>query len=410
MTAESPEHTTELSADDDGRIPMYGPEFTRDPVRVYDLAREHGELAPVELAPGVPATLVVGYDAALEIMRDPGRFPRGSAVWEEEVGPDCPVLPILMARPNALATNGPVHARFRSAIVDSLSRVHPAELRRYVETSADALIDEFAGDGKADLIDQYTRPLPLLVLSDMLGCPRDLADRYERGMAGIIEGADPEASLAMLSEAVQELVALRKADPGRDVTSWMIRHPAALDDDETANQIGMLFASGTEPLNSLVANGLRLLLSDDRFFGGLSGGTLPVQDALDEVLWTDPPISNCGPTFPRRDTEFRGHRLPAHQPVIIGYTAANTDPSRASGDRTGNRAHLAFGGGPHTCPAKGHSRLIAAVAIERLLDRVPEMELAVPVEELEWRPGPFHRALTALPVRFPPIPDPGRRR
>ncbi|RFS84974.1 cytochrome P450 [Actinomadura spongiicola] len=386
------------------RTPLYGPEFTDTPERVYERLRAHGDLAPVELAPGVPATLVLGYDAALEILRDPDRFPRCSEVWEAEVGPDCPVLPMLAARPNALFTNGPVHARFRSAIVDSLARVHPAALRQYVEEAADGLLDAFAGDGEADLIAQYTRPLPLLVFGELFGCPRDIADRLERGMTGMIEGVDPGASLAMLIEAATELVASKREKAGADVPSWMLRHPAGLDEEEVMNQVGLLLASGTEPANSLIANGVRLLLSDDRFFGDLSGGSLPVEDALDEILWTDPPISNYGPTFPRQDVNFHGYRLPAHQPVIISYTAANTDPSRSTENRTGNRAHLAFAGGPHTCPAKNHARLIASVAIEKLLDRLPDMELAVPVDELEWRPGAFHRALATLPVRFPPAP------
>ncbi|TMQ91391.1 cytochrome P450 [Actinomadura soli] len=402
------------------RFPLYGPEFTRTPDRVYDRMRAHGDLVPVELVPGVPATLVLGYDAALEILRDPDRFPRCSEVWEEEVGPECPVLPMLQARPNALFTNGAVHARFRSVIVDSLTRVHPAALRRYAEDAADGLIDAFAGDGKADLIAQYTRPIPLLVFRELFGCPREIAERLEKGMTGMLEGVgDPAQSLAMLEQAARDLVTLKRAKPGADVASWMLRHPTGLDDEEVTNQVGLLLASGTEPENSLIANGIRLLLSDDRFGGDLSGGSLPVEDALDEILWTDPPISNYGPTFPRQDVNFHGYRLPAHQPVIISYTAANTDPSRSGGrggsfphnetsrssaNRKGNRAHLAFAGGPHTCPAKNHARLIASVAIEKLLDRLPEVELAVAPEDLEWRPGAFHRALTALPVIFPPAP------
>ncbi|MFI0373161.1 cytochrome P450 [Actinomadura sp. 1N219] len=387
------------------RFPLYGPEFTRTPDRVYDRMRAHGDLVPVELVPGVPATLVLGYDAALEILRDPDRFPRCSEVWEEEVGPDCPVLPMLQARPNALFTNGTVHARFRSVIVDSLGRVHPAALRRYAENAADGLIDAFAGDGEADLIEQYTRPIPLLVFTELFGCPQEIAGRLEKGMTGMLEGVDdPAESLATLVQAGRDLVALKRAKPGADIASWMLRHPAGLDDEEVMNQVGLLLASGTEPENSLIANGIRLLLSDDRFGGDLSGGSLPVEDALDETLWTDPPISNYGPTFPRQDVNFHGYRLPAHQPVIISYTAANTDPSRSSANRKGNRAHLAFAGGPHTCPAKNHARLIASVAIEKLLDRLPDVELAVAPEDLEWRPGAFHRALTALPVTFPPAP------
>ncbi|TDC78760.1 cytochrome P450 [Actinomadura sp. 7K507] len=384
------------------RFAMYGQEFADDPQRVYAQMRAHGDLAPVELSPGVPATLVLGYDAALEIMRDPDRFPRCSEVWEQEVGPECPVLPMMMTRPNALFTNGAVHARLRSAIVDSLARVEPALLREYVADGANSLIDGFADDGRADLIGQYARTLPLLVFNEMFGCPRDIGDKLVRGMSAIFDTVDAEEGNALLGEATLELVAHKRQKPGADVTSWMLRHPAGLDDVEMTHQITLLVGAGTEPEQNLIANGILLLLSDGRFGGDLSGGSLPVEDALDEILWTDPPMANYATTFPRQDTDFHGYRLPAHQPVLISYAAANTDPSRSAANRTGNRAHLSFSGGPHTCPAKNHARLIASVAMETLLDRLPDLELAVPADDLEWRPGPFHRALTALPVAFPP--------
>jgi hypothetical protein len=108
--------------------------------------------------------------------------------------------------------------------------------------------------------------------------------------------------------------------------------------------------------------------------------------------------------YPRHDVVYEGTLLRAGDPLVVSLAAANTDPALMSSQRTGNRAHLAWSAGPHTCPAQGPARLIAAVAIEKLLDRIPDIELTVPVEELRWRPGPFHRALAALPVRFPPAP------
>ncbi|MFB4311563.1 cytochrome P450 [Actinomadura sp. GTD37] len=384
------------------RFPLHGPEYARDPAAAYARMREHGDLAPVELSPGVPATLVLGYEAALEILRDPDTFPRCSEVWEERVGPACPVLPMMMSRPNALFTNGSVHARLRSVIVDSMDRVDPVALREHVEKAADTLVDRFAADGKADLIGQYARTLPLLVFNEMFGCPHDIGDKLVRGMSAIFDAVSAEEGNALLAEATGELVAHKRRQPGADVTSWMMRHPAGLDDLEMAHQLTLLVGAGTEPEQNLIANGILLLLSDDRFGGDLSGGSMPVEDALDEILWTDPPMANYGTTFPRQDIDFHGHRLPAHQPVLISYAAANTDPSRGAADRKGNRAHLSFAGGPHTCPAKSHSRLIASAAVEVLLDRLPDLDLAVPRDALEWRPGPFHRALVALPVTFPP--------
>jgi cytochrome P450 len=222
-------------------------------------------------------------------------------------------------------------------------------------------------------------------------------------MSGIFDTVGAARANKVLGEAVMELVTLKREQPGPDMPSWLMAHPAQLTDTEMLHQITTLLGGGTEPEQNLIVNALRLLLSDDRFAGDLSGGNLPVEDALDEVLWTDPPLANFSVTYPDHDLDFAGVRLPAHQPVVISHAAANTDPSMTSERRVGNRAHLAWSAGPHTCPAKGPARLIASVAIERLLDALPDMELAIPADQLQWRPGPFHRALTALPVRFPPV-------
>jgi hypothetical protein len=132
---------------------------------------------------------------------------------------------------------------------------------------------------------------------------------------------------------------------------------------------------------------------------------MSVEDALDEVLWTDPPLANFGVTYPVEPLDFHGVKLPADQPVVISFAAANNDPSTLADQRAGNRAHLAWGIGPHTCPAQGQARIIATVAIEKLLDGLPDMELAVPAEDLTWRPGFIQRALSSLPVRFPALPE-----
>jgi hypothetical protein len=117
-------------------------------------------------------------------------------------------------------------------------------------------------------------------------------------------------------------------------------------------------------------------------------------------------MANYSASYPVKDIYFAGVQLPAAEPVVISFAAANNDPALLKQRRSGNRGHLAWSAGEHACPAQQHARLIASVAIEKLLDRLPDMQLAVAVDELVWRPGPFHRALTALPVRFTPVTVP----
>ncbi|MER5472426.1 cytochrome P450 [Streptomyces sp. NPDC002685] len=391
---------------------LYGPEFAADPAAVYRRLREAGPTAPVELAPGVRATLVTGYEAALHVLRSPETFSKDPRHWTDladgTVPTDSPVVPMMMYRPNALFTDGEEHRRLRGAITDSLARVEPSTLRGYVERSAGTLIDRFAPLGTADLLGEYAQVLPLLVFNHLFGCPVGHGVRLVEGMSGIFDGVDAEEANELLTTTLLDLVALKRWRPGPDMTSWLMEHPAALTDEEMIHTLVVLMGAGTEPQQNLIANSLRLLLSDDRFAGDLSGGTLPVEDALDEVLWTDPPIANYAVHYPRHDVVYEGTLLRVGDPLVVSLAAANTDPALTSDQRTGNRAHLAWSAGPHTCPARSPARLIAAVAVEKLLDRIPDLELMVPVEKLEWRPGPFHRALAALPVSFPPASAAGR--
>ncbi|MDI2132546.1 cytochrome P450 [Yinghuangia seranimata] len=388
-------------------VPLYGAAFADDPAAVYAELRALGPVAPVLVAEDVEASLVVSYEAALQLLRSPETFSkdprRWKAVLDGRIPPTHPVMPMMGYRPNALFTDGEEHARFRSAISDSLDRVDPIELREYVRRAADTLIDGFGPDGKTDLRREYALVVPLLVFMEMFGCPSAIAEKLVRGMSGIFDVVDAEKSNALLLEGMVELVALKRAQPGADVTSWLMAHPADLTDEEMVHQLVVLMGAGTEPQQNLISNSLRLLLSDDRFAGDLSGGSMPIEDALDEVLWSDPPMANYGVHFPVRDVDLHGVRLREGEPVVVSFAAANTDPALTTDHRAGNRAHLAWSAGPHTCPAKDGARLIATVAIERLLDRLPDIELAVPAERLRWRPGPFHRALAELPVVYPPL-------
>lgn len=386
-----------------GRTALHGPEFAADPHGVYHRLRDNGDLVRVELAPDTPATLVIGYQTALDVLRDPATFPKDPRPWQETVHPDCPVLPMMAYRPNCLFTDGAYHARLRAAVTDSLARVDLTVVRDEVERISDKLLSSFAADGKADLIDDYAKHIPYLILNTIFGCPQEIGDRLVMNMAKVFEGIDAENSNAMLAQAILDLIALKREYPGQDVTSWLMAHSAELTDEEVLHQIVVLSGASVEPEKNLIANTVRLLLSDDRFAGDLSGGSVPVEEALDEVLWTDPPMANYGATYPTEDLDFAGVRLRRAEPVVISFAAANTDPALASQRRAGNRAHLAWSAGPHACPAQGLARMIACAAIEKLLDGLPGMKLAVAVEELAWRPGPFHRALAALPVAFPPV-------
>jgi cytochrome P450 len=383
---------------------LYGADFTADPHAVYERLRAHGPAAPVELAPGVPAMLVISYATALEVLKNPSLFARDSRRWrdrnEGRIPKDSPILPMMDYRPNALFSDGKEHARLRRVITDSLEKWDRHELRRAVERAAGSLMDRFTATGKADLIRDYARPLPLMVLNTMFGCPPELGLRIVTGMSGIFDGAGEEAN-AQLTEALIELVRIKRANPGEDVTSWMLGHNEHLNDEELINQLVTVLGAGTEPQQNLIASTVLLLL--DEAATSERGMDLPVKDAIATVLWNSPPIANYAAHYPTKEVAIDDVTFTEGTPTLISFAAANDDPMLERQHSELNNSHLAFGAGPHACPAQEQAQLIAEVAIEALLKRLPDIQLAVPEPQLTWRPGPIHRALTSLPVEFAPV-------
>lgn len=380
-------------------VPLYTQEFADDPQRFYAWMREkYGPLVPVELAPGILATLVIGYHTAVVINNDPDRFPADPRAWQKNVPPECPVKPMLEHRDNALRSAGQEHARYRKASVDSLDAIYLDNLHTEIEHIAIPLINSFCRDGNADLISQYALPVTFAYLNQMVGCPADIGQDVATGMAMMFEGSDAATGSALFASALARLVDLKHEQPGVDVTTRLVNHPAELNGQELVQQLVTIYGAGIEPLTNLIANTLLLMLTDDRFQGHAA---LTTHDALNELLFNDPPLANFLVTYPRQPTLVDGVWLPANQPVVTSLAACNNDPAIA-GEFNGNNSHIGWGTGPHTCPAQVVARTVAQHAIDQLFDALPEIRLARRAEELVWRPGPFHRSLAGLPVVFPP--------
>ncbi|GAA2083585.1 cytochrome P450 [Kitasatospora saccharophila] len=385
-----------------GRVPLYGPDFAANPQSYYDYLRHYGATAPVELAPGVNATLVTEYSAALQLLQDSATFRKDGRRWREfnegAVPLDSPVVPLLMHRPNAMFADGAEHLRLRQAITDTMARIDTRRLARVTQQVSDFLIAQFGYRGSVDLVGSYARQLPLFVFNELFGCPADIGDRVLFGISNMFDGINAEQAAEVLYGAVGELVTLKRSRPGDDVASWMMEHSSRLTDEEMVHQLALLL-SGTDPEGNFIGSTLHRLLTHDAYAhqGGL------IYEAIDDTLWENPPMANLAPHYPAVDTEFAGEQLKAGDLMLVSFAAANRSPILAGERKVGSRAHLAWSAGPHACPSKDPARQIAMTAIENLFNKLPDIELAVPESSLSWRPGPFNRGLVALPTRFTPV-------
>ncbi|MFD7505198.1 cytochrome P450 [Streptomyces sp. NPDC059850] len=380
-----------------------------DPDELYrKLRREHGPVVPVLLEPDIPVWLVLGYRELLRVTTDPNLFARDSRRWHswDRVPADWELMTFVAYRPTMLFSEGAEHERRSEAIIESMESVDPSELRAQCERVADALIDVFAGSGRADLMAEYASQIPLRVLNPMYGLDDDPALTQE--MVDLVSGKAGPAAFDRLTNRMVALLEHARANPGAsNIASVLAHHPAGLNDEEIINDLlGNVYAAH-QPTTDLIGNALRLMLTDERFAVTMAGGRRSVGQALNEVLWEATPVPNWVGRWASEDTMFAGRHIRKGDCVMLGLAAANADPDVRPDFRagaSGNQAHMSFSHGPHGCPraARELAENIAMAAIEVLIDRLPDVALSVTPDELQWRSALMMRGVSSIPVDFTP--------
>ncbi|MER6454490.1 cytochrome P450 [Streptomyces sp900105245] len=395
-------------------VPLGGPRFQTEPATLYrEMRRDHGSVVPVTLDGDVPAWLVLGYRELHQVTGDPVLFSRDSDLWNqwENIPADWPLLPMIgRKQPSILYTVGERHRQRAAMVSNALEAVDPFELRRHAERFADELIDGLCGAGEADLVAQYAMLLPVRVLARLYGFPDEDGPGLVTALNDMIDGRERAlAGQAHLATSMGQLLADRKKEPAADVVSRMLADDSGFSDEEIAQDLMVMMAAGHQPTADWIGNSLRLMLTDTRFAASLFGGRNSVAEAMNEVLWEDTPTQNVAGRWAARDTHLGGRGVRAGDLLLLGLQGANSDPqvrTDASALTGGNNAHFSFGHGEHRCPfpAQEIAEVIARTGIEVVLDRLPDIDLAVPAESLGRRPSPWLRGLTGLPVRFTPVP------
>ncbi|MER6704193.1 cytochrome P450 [Streptomyces fumanus] len=380
---------------------------------LYEELRErYGPVAPALLHDDVPVWVVLGHAENLLMVSSPSQFCRDSRIWtplkEGMVRPDHPLMPHIAWQPIASHTEGDEHKRLRGAVSGALSTIDYRSLRRHIQRHTQRLVNRFCEAGRADLVGQFAEHLPMGVMCEILGMARDYDDRLVEAARDALKGTETAiASHDHVMEVLSRLTARRRAEPAEDFTTHLINHPARLTDDEVREHLRLVLFAGYENTANLLSNVLRVVLTDPGFRAQLNGGQMTVPEAVEQSLWDEPPFSTIFAYFAKQDTELGGQRIRQGDGLLFGIAPGNVDPRirpDLSAGMQGNRAHLAFGGGPHECPGQDIGRAIADAGVDALLMRLPDVRLAVPEEELTWRSSIASRHLVRLPVRFEPRP------
>jgi cytochrome P450 len=320
-----------------------------------------------------------------------------------------------------LSVDPPDHTRLRRLATPAFTRPRMTALKPRIQAIIDHLLDdlETSGDTIVDLVKGFAFPLPFTVISELLGVPAEDRDRLGTWFITLLTpSAAPQpppeavAASANIVRYLTELLARKRADPGEDLVTDLVRaadQNDALTDQEMLSTIFQLTVAGHDTTTSLIGNGTVALLLHPGQRDTLGADPTLLPRAIEEMLRWDAPVPHSTFRYTTQDITIAGTTIPAHAQVIISLAAANRDPARypnpATFDTTRtDTSHLAFGHGIHHCLGARLARLEALTAFTTLNTRYPAMQLAIPPAQLHWNHGDglVLRGLTQLPVILHP--------
>ncbi|WP_393931149.1 cytochrome P450 [Yoonia sp. R2-816] len=374
---------------------LSSPEFLANPGPFLSRMRSEGALVRVKL-PIIGQTWMTTSDAAARsLLKDPDRFARNPlAGTGKTLAQKYWYFPSFM-KPlfqNMLGYDGAAHKRLRGLVDQAFNRTSIDDMRPRLAALADDLLNAIDTDQPTEIISQYTRPLPLMAICDLLGVPDAERTKVAHWIAPL---SGPTSAWGMLRgfPGLWRIMRYFRADFDRArqhprsglITDLVAAEDAGdrLTDDELLAMVVTLFIAGHETTVHLITMGIYGLLIHPAARAALRDHPDELPLLVEEFMRFYSPVMMTKPHFVQQDTVFEGISLKKGEQVAALLIAANHDTARfdTPEELIPNRrpnAHLGFGHGPHVCLGMQLARAEAQVAIERLFIRFPDLALANP--------------------------------
>lgn len=389
------------------------PDLAGCPYAAYARLRADGGVHRAVMVEGLPVWVVSRHEDVKALLADPRLSVNARANGRGYVGFGLP--PAL--NEHLLNVDTADHLRIRRLVAKAFTPRRIEALSIQIQQACDSLIDAIAPNGRSDLLAELAVPLPIEVISAILGIPAADAAAFRRFTATLMDPSDQarasrRAVVAEMHDFFVALVARKRTQPADDLFSAMIQasEPGEhLSENEMTSLAFLILWAGFETTVYAIATGISLVLHDPRTIDLVqrqrSPHTPAMETLVEEVLRLEGPLLTAIRRFPTEDIVVAGRRIPAGSTVLLAISSANRDPDAIErADEFvpdgGGAAHLAFGHGPHYCLGAALARTEIRTAIWTLLNRLPDVELAVPRDQLTWKPDYRQHALTELPATF----------
>lgn len=372
------------------------PDQRENPYAVLAHARRE---APVFYAEAFGFWVVTRHEDVLSVLKDEEAFSSIGALRSSHAVLPPEVETVLAAgwaeMPVIIETDPPLHSRIRGLVTRAFTPRRVAEMESRIAALAAELIDGFADDGHGDIIERFAWPLPLNVMGDLLGLPREDLPQLHRWSTDWLSLFQPIDSAERQIELAHSVVALqryfymaledRAMRPQDDLMSALLEARGASSERLTMVEVmGVpldLVVAGHVTVTRAIGSALVLLLDHPGQFRALRETPELLPAAIEEVLRMESPAQGLFRTTTRA-VELGGAELPEGAPVMVHFASANrdelqfSDPDSFDMCRPDVGRHLAFGKGIHFCIGASLARLELRIALPMLLDRLPELRLA----------------------------------
>ncbi|HIF97572.1 MAG TPA: cytochrome P450 [Myxococcales bacterium] len=384
--------------------------------------------APVHREPNTGLILVSSYELVNQVLNDYETFSNRfmlmmgggtkakvpSAVAEVMKGGYPPVDTMLTADP-------PEQRRFRSLVNKGFSLRRVGALAPRIEALVGELIDGFAQEGRVELRSQFAVPLPLTVIAEQLGVPREDLAKFKQWSDGFVAQLGGMASTEEQVEAWKRIVEFqryfekvlkdRAENPRADILSAVVNArvegEASLDTAECLSILQQLLVAGNETTASAICQGVHLLMENPDQLARLRENPDGIPNAVEEILRLTTPTANMWRVC-IRDTVLGGVEIAAGSAMLVRFSAANRDPAvfpdphAFDAGRANAHDHLAFGAGVHFCLGAQLARMEMTKAFEALLERLPNLRAPDGSGPPVYPPNILLRGMAALPLEFDP--------
>ena len=390
-----------------GAVEPFSPEMMADPYPAYRAMRERGRVQ--RTAAG--HWLATGYDEVSRLLTDQ-RFGeaagRGGRIRLSRTGREGPQR--LLGRVDTmLSQDPPEHTRLRRLVSKAFTPRSVQKMRPRIQQIVNELLEKVDGRGEFDLVSELAWPLPVIVIAEMLGIPREDRERFKRWSDAMVAtlGGDYSAldearrSNEELVEYVSRVIAERRQEPRDDLISRLVaaeERGQTLSEDEMLGTVALLLVAGNETTTHLISNGMLALSRNPDQVARLRDDPSLLPSAVDELLRYTGPVHTTR-RVARTDVSLGGAQVRRGEVVIGLLASANRDPDKYADPDSldvgrNPTDHVAFGDGIHFCLGAALARLEGQVTIGTLLQRFPHLRLLD--DEPEWGGTFAIRGVTSL--------------